>query len=501
MLSNTTSYQLYNMKDILIVGGGTAGLTAAIIIKSMHPTIDVTVIKSSDIGIIGVGEGSTEHWSHFMKVSGITVEELLAETEATLKTGIKFVNWNGDNKHYWHVAFNQYNATLPSNLPAYYTYLIANNLDPIKFVPQMIEDNKIASSSGIDQYHFDTFKLNEFLLKKCKQFGIDLVDATINNVNISELGYIESVVDHNGRIYNADFFIDSTGVHRVLMKELGTKWIDYKEYLPMNHAIAFPTQGEEHINVFTTSTSMNAGWSWKIPTQTRYGNGYVFCDDFLTVDRAVDEIENYLGHSIEVAKDIKFSAGRLDTIMKKNCVAIGLSAMFVEPLEASSIGSSIQQSFLISNLLGSFTEGDINVETLYNKKINGMFDNIVDFIQIHYLTKRKDTEFWKSLQFKLTDFNQHTLPLFKKKMPCIQFFDDNLNLFKHDNWIKVMYGLDLFNKNQIKQQWETQPFDHRNIIETNFSNFIEKQALAVTVTQKEYIKATLELYENTKRVH
>ena len=483
------------MEKIIIVGGGTAGLVAAIIIKTLHPTIDVTVIKSSDIGIIGVGEGSTEHWAQFMRTANISIEELLEETGATFKTGIKFVNWNGDNKHYYHVAFNQYNSTLPSNLPAYYTYLISQNADPINFVPQMIEDNKIADSSSIDQYHFDTFKLNDFLLKKCSNININLIDATVQTVNISDTGYIKSIVDHAGNIHAADFFIDSTGIRRVLMKELGSTWIDYKQYLPMNHAIAFPTSKEETIDVFTTSTSMNAGWKWKIPTQTRYGNGYVFCDDFITAEQAVDEIEQDLGHSIDVARDIKFGAGRLDTIMKKNCVAIGLSAMFVEPLEASSIGSSIQQSFLLSNLLCSFVKGDTNVETVYNKKINGMFENIVDFIQIHYLTKRVDTEFWKNLQFKLTDFNQNTLPLFKQKMPCVQFFDDNLNLFKHDNWIKVMYGLDLFDKDQINRQWFNTPDDHRQIVKFNFSNFLETQSRATTVSQRDYINGILALYK------
>jgi tryptophan halogenase len=436
-----------------------------------------------------------------MKTVNISFEELLAETGATLKTGIKFVNWNGDNKHYWHVAFNQYNATLPSNLPAYYTYLIANNFDPIKFVPQMIEDNRIANSSSIDQYHFDTFKLNDFLLKKCASLEIKLIDTIIDTVNISDTGYITSLVDQSGHVHDADFFIDSTGVKRVLMNKLGSKWIDYKQYLPMNHAIAFPTPSENDINVFTASTAMNAGWKWKIPTQTRYGNGYVFCDDFITVDQAVDEIEKDLGHTVEIARDIRFGAGRLDSIMKKNCVAVGLSAMFVEPLEASSIGSSIQQAFLLSHLLGSVVEGDTNIECLYNKKVNIMFDNIVDFIQIHYLTKRDDTDFWKNLEFKLTDFNQNTLPLFKKKMPCAQFFDDNLNLFKHDNWIKVMYGLDLFDKEAINRQWVTQPAEHRAIIKSNFDNFLETQEKATTVSQRDYINGILTIYENITRIH
>lgn len=479
------------IKDIIILGGGTAGLTTALILKSNHPDLSITVLESSDIGIVGVGEGSTEHWTHFMKYVGISIEELVRETGATFKTGIKFDNWNGDGKHYWHNAFNPYNLTLPNNISGYYTYLIANNYDPVHFVPRVVEDNEFVDNSQIGQYHFDTFKLNDFLHKKCKEKNIKFIDALIDNVNKSETGYIENLTDSEGQTYYADFFIDCSGIKRVIMKHLGVTWQPFTDYLPVNRAIAFQTEREEVIDSFTTSTALSSGWKWKIPVQDRVGNGYVFNDAFITVDQAIDEVELKMGRSISVGKDIKFVPGKLDCFMKKNCIAIGLSAFFVEPLEASSIGASIQQAFYFGGLLGNYVKGNTSVENIYNRQINEMFDNIVDFVQLHYITKRNDSEFWKGMNLKLTDFNQDTFKLFKHRMPSPQFFEEPLKMFKHDNWTKVMYGLGHINVNSVKQQWVTVPENIREMISNKFARLVEVEKNTKRISHREFINKIL----------
>jgi tryptophan halogenase len=475
------------IKKIVILGGGTAGLTSAMIIKTAHPLIDVTIIKSNEIGIIGVGEGTTEHWVEFMKFTNISVNELISETNATFKLGVKFVNWKGDNDHFWHVGFSPYNVPFPNGVPSFFTYFVAHETDPDQFVPSMILDNKLPEKCTIGQYHFDTFKLNDFLQKKCQSIGINIVDAIIDSVTLSNTGYVTDLIDNTGVHYSADFFIDSSGTHRKVMKYLNCKWIDYTEYLPVNHAIAFPTPGSDEIELYTTITAMNAGWKWKIPTQDRYGNGYVFCDDFITVDQAIEELETDLGHNINIAKDIKFGAGRLDSIMKKNCIAIGLSALFAEPLEATSIGASIQQAFLFSSILKDFKENDLSVETLYNEKINAMFDNIVDFIQLHYISPRSDTNFWKNLKFKLTPFNEQTLNTVKHQLPDSTFINQQINLFGNTNWIKIMHGLKLFNIDSIKQQWLSQPNQYREVTEFNLKYILDIHNTAHSISHREYI--------------
>ena len=166
--------------------------------------------------------------------------------------------------------------------------------------------------------------------------------------------------------YQSDFYIDCTGFKKLLISKLGAKWVSYKKYLPMNEAIAFATKDTKEYPPYTLANAMKAGWMWRIPTQGRWGNGYVFNNKYINAKEAQKECEKYLGHSIKVAKNIKFEAGVLDKVWIGNCVAIGLSSSFIEPLEASSIGISIQQSFLLMHLITNYYKNDID---LYNKKI------------------------------------------------------------------------------------------------------------------------------------
>jgi len=454
------------VNNIAIVGGGTAGLTTALILKKAHPNVTITVLESTSIGIIGVGEGSTEHWSEFLYFCNLDVGEMLRNTDATVKTGIKFVNWNGDNTHYWHSVTTPYDSTFTNYFPSYFSYIIANGIDHNYMYPAGTNESMFQKTDYVNQYHFDTFKLNAWLHKKCIERGIVFVDAVINDVILDNDGYIKELVDITNTNYAADFFVDASGFNKVLMNKLGCKWIDWQDYLPMNRAIAFPTDYEEDIDSHTTSTALSSGWTWKIPTQQRHGNGYVFCDDYITVDDAITEVETHRGHKIDVAKDIKFSAGRIDYPLRKNCVAVGLASIFVEPLEASSIGCSIQQGFGLSAMLLNYSKGNNSVELRYNKIFSNVFDNILNFVQLHYFTKRNDTKFWKDKPFKLTDFNKETQLVFKDTLPSLLFFNDPYVMFKESSWILVMYGLGLFNIESIKKRWIQQPEAVRNDIKT-----------------------------------
>jgi tryptophan halogenase len=443
-----------------IVGGGTAGLVSAIIHKRLNPVLDITVLESSEIGIIGVGEGSTEHWAEFMNLCEIPLSELIRETDATLKTGIKFVNWLGTNDEYFHSITPPHGSTFINGVLSWWTCIVAEGLPDTDMLPARIPVSRFWRDSphpGTYQFHFDTVKLNRYLHKLCRQRGITFVDAVVQDVELDEQGYINSIKDTHGNSYSADFFIDASGFSRVLMEHLGTTWQDCSEYLPMNHALAFPTERQEDIPAFTTATAVNAGWMWRIPTQARFGNGYVFCDDFITKEQAHEEIETIFGRPIDIARDIKFRAGKIDKIMSKNCAAAGLAAMFVEPLEASSIGCTIQQSWALSLVLNNYYKGNTAVEDLHNKQMHKVFDNIIDFIQLHYITQRNDTDFWKNVQIKLTDFNHNTLDMMRTTGPNTQWFPDGHLMFRDKNWFMVMKGLNLLNQDSIKEIWMNQP--------------------------------------------
>jgi tryptophan 7-halogenase len=456
------------IKSICILGGGTSGLITALILNKWYPTMDIKIVESSTIGIVGVGEGSTEHWANFMRTVGIDLKELLTETAATFKSGIRFENWNGDNEFYMHSLHAEYAQMMPNALPGVMVKLISEEY------PHLYPDNIINSrhlhpiENSVNQFHFDTAKLNTFLHTKCKERGVIIVEDDIHDVIISSDGYVTSLLGKNDNIHSAEFFIDSSGFHRVISSKLGAKWIDCKDHLPMDRAFAFPTPytGDNYPS-YTVSKAMSSGWMWRIPTQDRYGNGYVYSSKFLTHEEAVAEVQELFDEPIEVRKSFEFSAGYVDKFWIKNCVSIGLAGSFVEPLEASSIGTSIQQALSLGVSILSWTKEDQYIADVYNKQFELVAKNIIDFVQLHYITKRNDSPFWQYCKnLKLTEFNQETLEHFKSTIPIRSHFTANQwLLFSEHNWLQVLHGLKLFNIDKIKQIWHSQ--DPKYLVETD----------------------------------
>lgn len=446
------------INKLTILGGGTSGMITALILNKWYPTMDITLIESSSIGIVGVGEGSTEHWKTFIDTVGITVKELITETGATFKSGIKFENWNGDGKSYMHSLHSDQIQMLANGQPGVMLRMICDGETQL-YPPHIAKSlHHYPLDQSVNQYHFDTFKLNTFLHKKCTERGVNIIDDNIEHVELDNEGYVSSLVSTSGHKHTAEFFVDCSGFARVISSKLGATWINCKEYLPMDRAIAFPTAGTEDIPSHTLSRALSSGWQWRIPTQERYGNGYVFSSDFLTDEQAVAEVQQFYTEEVEVRKSFKFSAGYVDKFWIKNCVSLGLAGSFVEPLEASSIGTSIQQAFGLGGSIVNWTRGDELVGQVYNRTFEAVAKNIIDFVQLHYLTKRNDTEFWRSCKnLKLTEFNQQTFEHFKNVLPNKSYFSHtNWTLFSELNWIQVIAGLEQFNLDKLKAIWERQ---------------------------------------------
>ena len=486
----------HHINKMIVLGGGTAGLIAAMFIKRTNPEIDVTILESSELGIIGVGEGSTEHWGlNLMKILDIPAGVLLEETDATIKLGIKFDNWNGDGKHYFHSLINPLDSKFHNKVLSYLTYCVTEDFPSV--TPHVTKHMFHPSGyNGTHQYHFDTFKLNTFLHKLAAEtYDIKFKDCIVDDVILDDNGYVKSLKDSSGEIHSADFFVDCSGFKKVIMSKLGAKWLDYGKYLPMNHAIAFPTEHNKDYPAWTLSKALTAGWNWRIPTQERYGNGYVFCDSYISTDQAIAEIEKEYGHKINVARDIKFSAGRLDKIMMKNCVAMGLAAVFVEPLEASSIGATIQQATVLANSISKFVYGKDNIEKTYNAHMDNMLENIVSFIQLHYFNKRDDTKFWKDKPFEMTPFNAETLEIYKHTMPSYEDFNKAWLMFTDANWAQVMQGLELYDKDSIKKLWNRQPKHARDDISQIYAIECARDAEILTVPHHQHILHVIQQYK------
>ena len=441
------------LNKILIVGGGTAGLVAALILKK-RLNIQVDLVYSKNVGIVGVGEGSTEHWREFMEFIGINHYMLIKECDATYKSGIMFKNWGErDYLHSVNVPFD----TKYSQYSFIYAKQIAENSSYTNHGNNW--DSKINSwhlgrpeSPPVNQYHFNTHKLNAFLTRIAIDMGIGIIEDDIDNVILDQDGSIKNLVGNN-KEYNYDFYIDSTGFKRILINKLGAKWQSYGNYLKMKSAITFQTPEEENFNYWTLAQAMDYGWMFKIPVWGRNGNGYIFDSDYINADQAKQEVEKLLGHEIEIGKQFNFDPGALEKSWIKNCCAIGLSSSFVEPLEASSIGSSIQQSFLLMHKLINYN--DYSIED-YNKSVTDIMENIRDFIALHYVTNKTNTDFWKDVsKIKLPDSLKSKLDRWRHRLPIAEDFNSvsNYVLFTAPNFIMVMEGLDLFDRKSIAEEY------------------------------------------------
>ena len=476
---------------ISVVGGGTAGFVAALVLKMRFPASKVNVIRSTKIGIIGVGEGSTEHWHEFMQYIGVPFETVIKECDATFKCGIMFKGWT--NEDYMHsigpekdVKNGQYHSVYGKligdrapkhtlNIPgAWNNRIIASRLE------------NISSGPPWNQYHFNTQKLNDFLTKVAIDRQIDVIDDEILDIVLDNNGKINHLIGEADK-YHADFYIDSTGFKKILMTKLGAKWQSHSKYLKMNTAIVFPMEDTEEYNMWTLAQAMDYGWMFKIPVWGRSGNGYIFDSNYITPEQAKLEVEKMLGQEITIGKTLTFDPGALDRVWIKNCCAIGLSASFVEPLEATSIGTSIQQAFLLMHRLPNYDEDNIEK---YNKDISDILTNIRDFVILHYITKKDNTQFWKDVQnMPIPESLAKNLKMWKKNLPVADDFrgSTDYKLFSEAHYTHILYGLNLFDTTAIKQEYEMMHPKIKELAEDHIREIRTIAKMEPTVGHKQYI--------------
>lgn len=485
------------INNLTVLGGGNAGLMVALYLRASYPELPIKVIKSENIGTIGVGEGSTEHWAMFAQATGISSIDIVKEAGATIKGGIKFENWHGDGTSYFH-SLPEYMAVSDSYSGMPYTLLrlIAEGVEPGKLHWHMLMDGKHpdADVDWFFQFHFDSIKLNDFFLKKCRERNIDIINADIVDAILDDNGFVEYLIDKNNYKYHSEFFVDASGFSRIISSKLGSKWIEYSDYLPMNSAIAFPTAYQKEIPPYTLAKALSSGWFWRSPVQDRFGNGYVFSDAFISEDQAIAEIQKEFKEPIEIGKKVNFVSGRIDKFWIKNCVSVGLSSNFVEPLEASNISTTVQQSRVLAVALSTWERDDLSTIKQYNETFDGVMTNILDFIQLHYFTERNDSEFWRwcSNNMKMTEFNQEHIEMFKKNFINQTVLpSNNYNIYDILNWIQVMHGLRMFDPVRIKDIYtKYRHFEKMSKYETEAGQFVSPTDRIYT--SREIINLTLE---------
>ncbi len=398
---------------IIILGGGTAGWMSAISLqhKWKDKNISITLIESPDIGIVGVGEGSTPSLKNFFDDVEIEESEWMKECNATYKVGIRFDGWSSEP------GFESYRHPFPTQLDAFssngfaqHCYLRRSSIDINSHPDQFFLQSYLAEKSmspiagysfpftNFYGYHFDSGMLGQYLAKVAVARGVSHLQEKVVDVKLKDNGEIESLIFDNQNEIEADFFIDCSGVSGYLIqKTLNVPFHSYKDNLFNDSAVVLPTKTSSPLRSETISTALKNGWAWDIPLTNRTGNGYVYSSQYCNSDQAETELREKLGllDSDVEARHLKMNVGRVDKHWSKNCLAIGLSQGFIEPLEATAL--HIVQASILEFIL-NFEEGDFTNKNQdkYNQIINSRFEGVRDYIVAHYrINSRNDTPYWK----------------------------------------------------------------------------------------------------------
>jgi tryptophan halogenase len=450
---------------IAIVGGGTAGWIGALfILKSQPGAHEVVVVESSKIGIIGAGEGSTGLLVDLLQNrwfdTGIDINNFIEKVDGTIKLGIHHKNWTGDGSSYY-APLDGSSTSQQSPDTEFLHVLSTYGLEKMHMASDIGRHYEAKNFPSYYALHFDGHKIGRFLKEHLQGDNLKVIDSVVTDVELADDGSIKQIHLENNDVVEADLYIDSTGFARLFSKKLEVDWVSYAPNLPVNRAMPFllDYDDEEVPEPLTTAHALSSGWMWDIPLQTRRGCGYVYDKTCITDEEAKKEVEAYVGKAVTPIKFIDFEAGRSEVLWKKNCVFIGLSAAFAEPLEATSIHTTITQMLVLCfEFLNKSAEETIKESSIdrYNLRMTKMYDDIKDFLVVHYQGGRDDSKFWKSFldDKRTTDFTKEVLDKTQTKIPGIFQFDYYFGCIGAPLWNWVLAGIGRIKPEQAKREME-----------------------------------------------
>jgi hypothetical protein len=402
------------LRRVVVVGGGTAGwMTALIFARSLIPKgVEITLLESPTVPTVGVGEGSWPRLRAFFDMLGIEEAEWMPTCHATYKCGISFEGWS--TKPGFERYFHPFPSLLDNLTMTQFVHNVearVNGADVHAHPDRFFIAARLAAERRAPKaqehfpfevwyaYHFDATLLGQFLHRKALERGVRYKSCHVTHATVDADGAIASVSTREGETITADLFVDCSGFAGLLIdKALKVPFISYADNLFNDAAVAMPSPIGELIPSETVSTALKYGWAWKIPLTNRYGNGYVYSTRFCTPDAAETELRQRLGlldADVE-ARHLKMRIGRVTRSWHKNCLAVGLSQGFIEPLEASAL---IIIQHTATTFLEYLEQGDLSEEARdrFNSHIGGEVDGIRDYIVTHYKTNsRTDTEYWRA---------------------------------------------------------------------------------------------------------
>lgn len=440
---------MQNKKTIVVAGGGTSGwLAAAALGKLFSKVFDVCLIESDEIGRIGVGEATIPPLRTFHRLIGLDELDLIKSIQGTYKLGIEFINWarKGDNyfhsfgitgkdcwacdfQHFW-VAGKQ--KGIADSFAVYSPELMAARAGKMWAYQE----------HGLNfAYHLDAGLYGDYLRKHALANGVRRIEGIFEQVNINPAtGSISSLTMRNGDEVKGDLFLDCTGFSaRLIEGALNTSYLPYGHYLPCDSAVAVQTEKGGPLRPYTQAIAHDFGWQWRIPLQHRVGNGLVYCSRYISDDEAMNTLmSNLESRAITEPRAFKYKTGRRAKAWNKNCIAVGLAAGFLEPVESTSIHLAMSAVLRLMKLIpnGEITETAVNE---YNKQFCEEMDRVRNFIITHYYaTERDDSPFWRYCKnMEIPDSLRHRIELFRDTgaMPL-----QEKELFQVDSWTQVLIG-------------------------------------------------------------
>ena len=464
------------MKNIVILGGGSAGWMAAnlIALRLKKFAIKITVIESSKKGTVGVGEGSTPYLREFFEQLNIPEYEWMPACNATYKCGIRFPDWApaSEQSSYFHPFYSDADGTLAQQFFSQCNnrrqgHAAATNPDDY-FITTYLANNKKAPKADVTLegeltygYHFDAVLLGEFLRAHAIKLGVHHIDDEVTDIICNKAGDIAILQTEKSGPIRGDFFVDCSGFNGLLIQQtLGEKIQSFQDYLFNDSAVAIQTP-HDNLNSLMCETESKAtkhGWTWHIPLMNRMGNGYVYSSAHISKEQAEQELRELLGEQAEgkSALHLKWQPGRIEQHWKQNCVAIGLSQGFLEPLEAPMlyiIQRSIEEfiAHLIKGQLSSRFSSD------FNDKINQIIDGTKDYLQAHYkLNTRQDSEYWRQCRDNpvMSDTLSDLLSAWQSTDnfdQALQTHNDKLSYLK-TSWYCLFAGKGAFSDSNLMQR-------------------------------------------------
>lgn len=458
-MSETVQRSARGLRSIAIVGGGTAGWMVAAGLARVLGRIpcDITLVESDAIGTVGVGEATIPSLPAFHGLLGIDEQEFLRATRATFKLAIQFRDWHGMGESFLH-PFGPYGIDISHEL--FQAYWLKRRSEGR---PSPLEDWSVTGLAAKRErfgtrspdkssplrylsyaYHLDATLYARFLRKYAEERHVRRVEGKVVDVTVGSDGLVESLRLADGRTLTADFFIDCSGFASLLIaKTLGTGYIDWSEWLPCDRAVAVQCESTAQPLPYTQATAREAGWQWRIPLQHRVGNGYVYCSEHLSDDDAATGLLQGLeGAPISAPRHLRFKAGRRTSAWVGNCLALGLAAGFLEPLESTSI--HLVQTGL-GRLFALFPDRDFDpsVSAEYNRLTALEYERIRDFIILHYAaSKREDSPFWRHCgAMKLPETLTYKRDLFTATGRIVKLEEET---FLPASWLAIYSGLQVW---------------------------------------------------------